>query len=174
MSPSSPADRHDAWHGAARWINFPNREAKLAYMREAARQDALDSDVRAWARVFIKLPRPELEEAILRFVQRCIRYERDPAWYDERGHRHGIELLDSAAVALRRGYGDCDVKARLFVALCLACGVPADIEPVFRGRNGFPHVRARVLTLDESTWETADPTIVNSSIGKLPRKVRTA
>jgi hypothetical protein len=162
------------WRGAARWISFPNREAKAAYMADAARHDAHDPAVLAWARTFAGLPRPHREEAILRFAQRCIRYERDPAWYDREGQRHGIELLDSSAVALQRGYGDCDVKARLFVALCLATGVPAEIEPVFQGENGFPHVRARVLRPDGRRWQTADPTIVNSTIGKLPRHPLTA
>ena len=55
--------------------------------------------------------------AILRFCQECIRYERDPSWHDLHGDRHGIELLDSSAVGLQRRYGDCDLKARLFVAL---------------------------------------------------------
>jgi transglutaminase-like putative cysteine protease len=143
-------------------------------MADAARHDAHDPAVLAWARAFAGLPRPGREEAILRFVQRCIRYERDPAWYDREGHRHGIEVLDSSAVALQRGYGDCDVKARLFVALCLATGVQAEIDPVFRGENGFPHVRARVLAPDGGRWQTADPTIVNSTIGKLPRHPLTA
>ena len=54
----------------------------------------------------------------------------------------------------------------------------ADIEPVFTGETGFPHVRARVLAETSETagerWETADPTIVNSTIGHLPRKALTA
>jgi hypothetical protein len=203
--------------------HFADREAKAKYMSEAARHDAEDPTVRAWARQFLPLPRHKRAGAILRFVQRCIRYERDPAWYDDQGNRHGIELLDSAATGLFRAYGDCDLKARLFVALCLACGVAADIDPVFTGQNGFPHVRARALaelaetageeerlfielcracgvradihrvstaqqdvarlrerflaetsgTADER-WETADPTIVNSTIGHLPRKALTA
>jgi hypothetical protein len=49
---------------------------------------------------------------------------------------------------------------------------------VFRGENGFPHVRARVLSPNGetggSTWETADPTIVNSEIGRLPKHALTA
>lgn len=32
---------------------------------------------------------------------------------------------DDAIDALKRGHDDCDAKARLFVALCLAAGVPA-------------------------------------------------
>jgi hypothetical protein len=95
------------------------------------------------------------------------------------GQRHGIELLDSSAVGLQRGYGDCDLKARLFVALCLSSGLQAGIEPVFRGKEGFPHVRARVLVepgevAGPPTWEVADATIVNSRIGVLPRHPLTA
>ncbi len=103
-------------------------------MSKAARHDAEDPILLGWARQFLPLPRDQRAGAILRFVQRCIRYERDPAWFDDQGNRHGIELLDSAAVGLHRAYGDCDLKARVFVALCLACGVKADIEPVFTGK----------------------------------------
>ena len=176
--PRLPPGSAYGWRANARWIHFADREAKAKYMSKAARHDAEDPILLGWARQFNRLPNGRCAAAILRFVQRCIRYERDPAWFDAEGTRHGIELLDSAAVGLHRGYGDCDLKARLFVALCLACGVTADIEPVFTGDTGFPHVRARVLRETSETagerWETADPTIVNSTIGHLPRKALTA
>ncbi len=167
--PALPPGADEVWRARGRWVVFPSREAKAGYMAEMAREDASDPQVITWARQFRDLPRPQREEAILRFVQWAVRYERDPAWFDEDDRRHGIELLDSAAVALQRGYGDCDVKARLFVALCLACGIPAAIDPVFRGAEGFPHVRAKVLELD-GRWRLADPTIVNSTIGQLPAR----
>jgi len=34
---------------------------------------------------------------------------------------------DDAIDALKRGADDCDAKARLFVALCLAAGIPAEV-----------------------------------------------
>ena len=176
--PRLPPGSAYGWRANARWIHFADREAKAKYMSKAAQHDSEDPILVGWARQFNRLPVDKCAAAVLRFVQRCIRYERDPAWFDAQGTRHGIELLDSAAVGLHRGYGDCDLKARLFVALCLACGVAADIEPVFTGENGFPHVRARVLRATSETagerWETADPTIVNSTIGHLPRKALTA
>jgi hypothetical protein len=176
--PRLPPGSAYGWRANARWIHFADREAKAKYMSKAARHDAEDPILLGWARQFNRPPVDKRAAAILRFVQRCIRYERDPAWFDAQGTRHGIELLDSAAVGLHRGYGDCDLKARLFVALCLACGVTADIEPVFTGDTGFPHVRARVRSETSETagerWETADPTIVNSTIGHLPRKALTA
>jgi hypothetical protein len=174
LGPRLPPGAAHGWRGRARWICFKDREDKARYMFDAARHDANDPSIQSWATLFRRLPRPECEAAILRFCQCCIRYERDPGWQDDAGNRHGIELLDSSAVGLQRGYGDCDLKARVFVALCLACGVPAEIEPVFRGDNGFPHVRARVLRPDGRGWETADPTIVNSTIGRLPERPLTA
>ena len=162
------------WTATGRWAYFPDREAKAAYMRAAAHHDALNPEVRSWAKEFDRLRLEERAAAILRFVQECIRYERDPATFDRDGTRHGIELLDSAPVGLFRGYGDCDLKARLFVALCLASGLVAEIDPVFRGAYRFPHVRAKVLRVTGETsvapqqWDVADPTIINSTIGHLP------
>ena len=221
--PRLPPGTAYGWRAHARWIHFADREAKARYMSEAARHDAEDPIILAWARQFLPLPRHKRAGAILRFIQRCIRYERDPAWYDDQGNRHGIELLDSAATGIFRAYGDCDLLARLYVAICLACELAADIDPVFTGENGFQHVRTRILaniaetageearrfvelcrlcgvrpdirfvstaqndvaplrdrflletsgTADER-WETADPTIVNSTIGHIPKKALTA
>ena len=176
--PALPPGAAHGWRGHARWVTFPNREAKAEYMAEAAEHDQEDPAVLSWARQFSGLQVEERAPAILRFVQRCVRYERDPGTHDAAGVRHGIELLDSSAVGFNRGYGDCDLKARMFVALCLACGCRAKVSPVFAGENGFPHVRAEVWVDGGETagggWEVADPTIVNSEIGKLPRKPLTA
>jgi len=189
--PALPPGSLYVWRAHARSVIFPNREAKAAYMAEAAVHDTEDPRVLGWAPVFRQLPLADRAAAISRFCQKCIRYTRDPGIIDPDGTRHGIEVLDSSAVGLDRGYGDCDLKARLFVALCLLSGLDAVIEPVFSGENGFPHVRARVHTPGSETsgaWDprlrpawssrtcgpdTADPTIVNSTIGHLPAHPRT-
>ena len=92
--------------------------------------------------------------SILRYVQFCIHYVRDPK----------RELLDSGPAALVRGFGDCDCKARLFVALCLALGIEADLDPVFQGSE-FPHVRAKVRLF--GVWLRCDPCIINSDVGMI-------
>ncbi len=189
--PALPPGSRYLWRAHVREVLFPNREAKATYMAEAAVHDSHDPRVLAWVPVFRQLPLDERAGAILRFCQKCIRYTRDPGIIDPDGTRHGIEVLDSSAVGLDRGYGDCDLKARLFVALCLASSLDAAIQPVFSGKNGFPHVRARVRAVGTETsgawdprplpaWssrecdaETADPTIVNSTIGHLPAHPRT-
>ena len=177
--PVLPPGATHGWLGLARWVSFPDREAKARYMARAAEHDAKDPAVIGWARQFMGLPREKRAAAILTYCQRCIRYERDPAWWDLNGNRHGIELLDSSSVGFARGYGDCDLKARMFTALCLACTLRAKTDPVFVGEEGFPHVRAKVLVEDSEsagggTWEVADPTLVYSRIGYLPRRKLTA
>jgi len=53
--------------------------------------------------------------AIFRYVQRCIRYTLDP---------HDIELLQSAYVTLKLGYGDCDDKCICLASLLESVGHP--------------------------------------------------
>lgn len=139
-----------------RRLTFRDVREKAAYMSDAARRDAAAPLVRATAARFREIADPWARaRAILRFCQYCIEYTRDP----------GTEVLDSGEVGLVRGYGDCDVKARLCVALMLASGLEAEIDPVFVG-DTFPHVRARVY-LDRRWW-VVDPSILNSDVGALP------
>ena len=145
-------------------IDFGTKEAKAAYMTTEAIRDAALSEVERWAGVFRVLPPHERALAILRFVQ-TLEYVRDP----------GEEWLEDAEVSLLRGWGDCDAKERIFVALCSACGLPAMADPVFRG-DRFPHVAA-LVALPERTpagrwmlrWYRTDPTIQNSTIGWIPQ-----
>jgi hypothetical protein len=156
------------FHAAVYRVRFESKEAKAVWMQHGAERDSMHPLVLQWARVFAPFPRPERERRILNFCQFSIRYVRDPK----------VEVLDSSPVCLTRGFGDCDAKARLFCALCLACGVDAKIDPVFRG-DRFPHVRARVFEPDDwqpgdhAGWIVADPTILNSDIGSLPEHPKT-
>lgn len=76
----------------------------------------------------------------------CIRYEvdsrrvggEDVAGYTRRPGR------DDAIDALQRGVDDCDAKARLFVALCLAAGLRARMRRLVRG-GVLRHVFASVI-----------------------------
>lgn len=144
-------------------ITFPNKEAKAAFMTTQAIRDAASPEVQRWAAVFRARPPHERAAAILQFVQ-TLEYVRDP----------GSEWLEDASVSLLRGWGDCDAKERIFVALCTACGLPAVADPVFRGEQ-FPHVAARVALPEQTPagrwtlrWYKTDPTIQNSTIGWIP------
>lgn len=141
-------------------IFFDTKEDKAAYMQAAAQQDARTPQLLAAAQRFWGIADPwKRAQAILRFCQYCIQYVKDPG--------PGIEVLDSSEVGLWRGFGDCDLKARLCVALMLASALDAEIEPVFR-EDAFPHVRARVYL--NRQWWSIDPSIVNSDIGQIPTR----
>lgn len=139
-----------------REVRFATKEEKAAFMEAGAERDARAPAIVAVAQRFRSFAEPwDRARAILNFCQLCIQYVRDP----------GVEVLDSAEIGLWRGYGDCDLKARLCVALMLASGLDAKIEPVFRG-DTFPHVRARVYL--RGAWWSVDPCIINSDIGQIP------
>jgi transglutaminase-like putative cysteine protease len=78
-----------------------------------------------------------LARALHRFWRDSIRYVRDPA---------GEEFSDSDRVLLC-GYGDCDDKARGFVASCRSIGINARTRPCFDGEE-FVHVQAEVSLSD--------------------------
>jgi transglutaminase-like putative cysteine protease len=79
----------------------------------------------------------------LALVRDCIAYQLD-------NERVGREQIDgytgpyvSPLLPLARGVDDCDAKARLFVALCLARGLEAEMVPRWKGSR-LSHVYARV------------------------------
>lgn len=135
--------------------SFASNREKAGFMLDQSIADARLPAVLHWANIFRQMPVDERPNAIYRFVQWSIDYVRDP----------GQEVLEDAATVLLRGYGDCDAKSRVFVALCLASGIAARGLPV-RVDDGFPHIAAEVYIGGQ--WQKADPTILNSAIGQIP------
>jgi transglutaminase-like putative cysteine protease len=97
---------------------------KANYLDGAAWDDARAPLVRDVARrvaVPVNPNRPDLlAEAIFNYCQRAIRYVKDPA----------SEEFSDAEQVLRDGFGDCDDKCRVFVALARSVGLEARIRPV--------------------------------------------
>jgi transglutaminase-like putative cysteine protease len=136
-------------------VRFPSNLAKARFMAAGSASDLQLAEVHRWAAVFRRLPYHERAAAILRFCQYAIDYVRDPR----------REVLEDSAVTLLRGYGDCDAKTRVFVALCRASGLQAREKPV-RPAYDFPHILAEVYV--NGRWRPADPTILNSTIDHIP------
>src|SRR5580765_698551 len=118
-----------------REIIFRTLEEKARWLDAAASFDALRKGIQRVASRFTSEPRAEIRTRnIHRFVRDRIHYERD---FQLSRNQPGEEFADSPTV-LRRGYGDCDDKARLFVALMRAAelvrplGTEARIRAVFR------------------------------------------
>jgi transglutaminase-like putative cysteine protease len=119
---------------------FAGPDEKANWLDAMATLDARLPETRALARRFAmgRYSDPNelgaLARQFHRFVRDSVRYVRDPA---------SEEFSDSDTILLR-GFGDCDDKARLFVALCRSVGIMARIRPCFVG-DDFVHVQAEVL-----------------------------
>lgn len=124
-----------------RTVEFASPDEKAQWLDAMATVDSRVPYVRSFAVRFAKDPTISpndyegLARQIHRFVRDSIKYVPDPQWE---------ELADTETM-LRRGYEDCDGKARAFVALCRAVGIDARIRPIYaQGTDDFIHVQAEV------------------------------
>jgi hypothetical protein len=163
-----------------REIIFRTLEEKARWLDAAASFDALRKGIQRVASRFTSEPRPEIRTRnIHRFVRDRIHYERD---FQLSRNLPGEEFADSPTV-LRRGYGDCDDKARLFVALMRAAelvrplGTEARIRAVFRKHPvDFVHVQAevrwpqskRTQRADDNGWILAELILRGCELGQNP------
>lgn len=166
-----------------------NDEEKWQYLYHIPAQDAQHPAISALARN-LKLASAGDD---VRFAQLVMTVARD--WIhqtsdvDERGGEDIAGLTrppthDDAIDALRRGSDDCDAKARLFVALCLAGGLEAMMVPRWNmvavssttpnGRT-LTHVEATVLL--NGRWWPAELTLGRARLGErgenVPKEIKT-
>jgi transglutaminase-like putative cysteine protease len=163
-----------------RWrpVVFQDWEAKANYLDGAAWIDARLPFVRDIARRFAKACNPNNFQALawmcFRFCRDRIRYVPDPA---------SEEFSDSQQI-LEQGFGDCDDKTRLFVALCRSLRLEARIRPVLQRTaegDDFVHVQAQVrwpgssrtLKSGEGGWVTAEVILKDCELGDEPQDART-
>lgn len=76
--------------------------------------------------------------------------------------------INDAIDAYTRGYDDCDSKARLFVALCLAAGFQARLWPLWR-HGVLQHVAAEVKY--GNRWIHAETIVARARLGELHTQV---
>lgn len=128
---------------------LPDEQKKWEFLRDVPVRDAQQQEVQWLARALwaIACLSPWRQWA---FSQLALAVCRDLIVYMSDIDRVGREQIDgftdpyiSPLEPLVRGADDCDAKARLFVALCLAVQVPAEMVP--RVRRGYlQHVSAKV------------------------------
>ncbi len=75
---------------------------------------------------------------------------------------------NDAIDAYIRGHDDCDSKARLFVALCLARGFEARLWPLWKGNN-LTHVAAEVR--HQGKWIHAETILARAILGETHEQV---
>jgi transglutaminase-like putative cysteine protease len=155
-----------------RTITWNDTGEKARWLDAAANYDAAAPLTRETARNLARRFDPNDQEAIARtihaFVRDGIKYIRDP----------GVEEFSDSDAVLSRGYGDCDDKERVFVALCRSVGIDARIRPIHDDR-GFVHVQAVVtfpgagrckeaIAIDGKPWLIAETIVPGVPLGSGP------
>ncbi|TXH58029.1 MAG: hypothetical protein E6Q97_03310 [Desulfurellales bacterium] len=135
-------------------MTFKTPYHKANWLAGAARLDALLWPVQNAATRFLEFSAMERALGIFHFVRDRIKYVRDPG---------GKEQFADSAVVLKRGFDDCDGKARLFAALIYASehldpvGLEVELVPVFPMPDVFSHVTARVRWPKSHLFKGASP-----------------
>ncbi len=135
------------------YANFPRDELeKWLFLQRAPFEDAKTPEIRVKAHAMAAIAAdsrwPEFAFANLAhcLARDCIVYQLD----SERVGREQIDgFTDPQPLAdepYRRGYDDCDAKARFFVALCIAGGLTAAMVDRWTG-NRLAHVYGSCMIL---------------------------
>lgn len=147
--------------------------AKWEFLERAPARDARDPKLKRIAEFLWHAA----EGRRLHFVKLCAALARDCIRYQIDTERTGGEDIAgftrsyrSPLEALRRGVDDCDAKARLFCALCLACRVPARMVPLWNGAE-LQHVSAECQPGAE--WLPVELTLARARVGEQPGDVPT-
>ena len=145
---------------------LPDEYAKWAYLHARPPLDALDRRIQAracalWAAA---------GERPAAFVHLAAALARDAIHFQTDTARVGSEHLGHPADALERGTDDCDAKARLFVALCLAVGLRAELVPRWTpDGQRLQHVYAAVQLAGR--WQPVELTLSRARVGDEPLSV---
>jgi transglutaminase-like putative cysteine protease len=138
---------------------FKNDREKWEWLRDQPNLDAQSMHIRSLARA---LKSATLGRAVL-FAHLAHALARDGIAYVRDLERVGHEDLGHPYTALVRGRDDCDAKARLFCALCIAGGYPAELVPLWRG-DMLQHVSARVKL--DGQWMQVETTLARARLGE--------
>ncbi len=109
----------------------------------------------------------------IRFFKLCLAVARDGIEYESDIKQFGGEDIsgvtrppepNDAIDAYTRGHDDCDSKARLFVALCLAAGFNARLWPLWK-HGALRHVAAEVEF--HGKWIHAETIVSRARLGEM-------
>lgn len=115
----------------------------------------------------------------IRFFKLALAVARDGITYESDIKQFGHEDIagvtrapnpDDAIDSYTRGYDDCDAKARLFVALCLAAGFNARLWPLWK-HGALKHVAAEVQFPGSERWIHAETILSRARLGEMHTQV---
>lgn len=151
--------------------DFRSDAEKWEYLRRAPELDCLEAPIFELALHLWEAARADVRA----FAQLAHAYARDVIRYMSDIQQFGEEDIAPAgglSDVLARGVDDCDAKARLFVALCRAVHVAAEMQPKWRGEI-LAHVFARVRIA--GAWMPVELTLARAKLGEdageVPREV---
>ncbi len=113
----------------------------------------------------------------IRFFKLALATARDGITYESDIKQFGHEDIagvtrapepDDAIDAYSRGHDDCDAKARLFVALCLAAGFNARLWPLWK-HGVLQHVAGEVYW--NNRWIHAETILARAQLGEMHTSV---
>jgi len=149
--------------------DFPSDADKWEFLRRAPEIDRTERKIRELA--------AGLWEATGRdpraFAELAHAYARDVILYMTDTEQFGGEDIAPAGAlgdVLDRKVDDCDAKARLFVALCRAVGLQAEMVPHWSdGGRRLAHVSAKVQV--RGAWLPVELTLARARLGEEPHDV---
>lgn len=152
----------------------PAEDAKWRFLQAAPMLDSRHRGIRCMARLMRELAcgnERRFAELAHTISKDWVRYQRDTdrvGSEDIAGYTRTPQVNDPID-ALNRGVDDCDAKARLFVALCLAGGLQARMEKLANRAGMLQHVYASVFL--DGSWLPVETTLRRAVIGDEPRSV---
>lgn len=157
-------------------VNAAAELAKWEFLERAPQIDRTNPEIVARAKALRRAAgRSDLHFAMLAFAlaRDCIPYVTDTARVggeDIAGYTRPARATDPVDALNRAASGegkragdDCDAKARLFVALCLAAGLSARMVPRWSGAR-LAHVSAAVRL--GGKWWHAETTLARARLGE--------
>ncbi len=146
-----------------------NDQEKWQLLQEVCISDSKNPKIVRMAEILWELSQSQP----IRFFKFALAVARDGIEYESDIKQFGGEDIagvtrppepDDAIDAYTRGHDDCDAKARLFVALCLAAGFKAQLWPLWKHGN-LQHVAAEVQFGDR--WIHAETILSRARLGEM-------
>ncbi len=154
-------------------------DQKWALLREACISDSKNPKIIRMAELLWELSQSQP----IRFFKLALATARDGIEFESDIKQFGHEDIagvtrapepNDAIDAYTRGHDDCDAKARLFVALCLAAGFEARLWPLWK-HGVLQHVAGEVRY--DSRWIHAETILSRARLGDMhtdvPKEIST-
>jgi len=151
-----------------------NDSEKWALLQEACIVDSKSLKILKMAKMIWGLS----QSRPIRFFKLALAVARDGIEYETDIKQFGHEDIASvtrfpksgdAIEAYERGHDDCDAKARLFVAVCLAAGFNARLWPLWK-HGQLKHVAAEV-EFPDGKWIHAETILSRARLGEMHTSV---